>query len=443
MLPSEIILKKRNGKVLSEKELEYFVMGYVKNEIPDYQMAAFLMAVYFQGMNEEETATLTRIMINSGETVDLSPIKGIKVDKHSTGGVGDTTTLVLAPLVASCGVPVAKMSGRGLGHTGGTLDKLESIPGMNVSLTREEFIKQVQKIGVAIIGQTANLVPADKKMYALRDVTATIDSIPLIAGSIMSKKIAAGSDAILLDVKVGNGAFMKKYEDAKKLANLMVKIGSLMKRKTRAIITDMNQPLGSHIGNALEVKEAIEILRGEHKGSALWEVSLTLGSHMLYLGGEAISTQEGMQKIRKALQEGKGLEKMAQLIEAQGGNPKVVEDLSLLPSAKHEIEILSPKSGFVYSYNTQDVGRCAQILGAGRAKKGDPIDPAVGLIVKKRIGDMVDRKEPIATIFANDPQKAEEASHLFLKSICIKDEKPEVPKLIKEVIMQDKILMEL
>lgn len=443
MLPYDIILKKRNGETLDEKELEYFINGYVEGSIPDYQMAAFLMAVYFQGMSGEETTNLTRIMVDSGEIVDLSEIEGVKVDKHSTGGVGDTTTLVLAPLVAAAGIPVAKMSGRGLGHTGGTLDKLESIPGVTVNLTSKEFIDQVKRINVAVIGQTKNLVPADKKMYSLRDVTATIDSIPLIAGSIMSKKIAAGADAIVLDVKVGNGAFMRNIEDAEKLSRLMVSIGSGMRRKTRALITDMNQPLGCYIGNALEVKEAIEILRGEHKDSDLYSVSLTLAAHMLLVGGQVVSPEEGKEKIIKILESGKGAEKMQELIEAQHGDPAVVENTDLLPKANYELEVLSPKPGFVNSFNTREVGRCALILGAGRSRKGEQIDPAVGLVVKKRIGDMVELHESLGTIYANDEDKAHQASEILLKAINIGDQKPQEIQLIKKVVSQDKLIMKL
>lgn len=437
MLPYDVIMKKRDGDALSEEELKFMVKGYVDDDIPDYQMAAFLMAVYFQGMSDEETTVLTRLMAESGEMIDLSEISGVKVDKHSTGGVGDTTTLILAPLVAAAGLPFAKMSGRGLGHTGGTLDKLESIPGMTVSLSRKDFIKQVNSIGIAVIGQTADLVPADRKMYALRDITATIDSIPLIAGSVMSKKIASGADAILLDVKVGNGAFMKSIPDAHKLASLMVAIGNRMKRKTAALITDMNQPLGSHIGNALEVKEAVEILKGEHKGSALYEVSLKLASHLVYMGGSADTPLDGRKMVEKILQSGEGLEKMKQLVEAQKGDPRVLDDLELLPRTSVQVEVLSRKPGFVTGFDTKKAGQCALVLGAGRVKKSDPVDPAVGLIVKKRIGDTVERNEPLATVFANENSKAQEASKMFIDSIQISDRQPEPPKLIRDVVTRN------
>jgi len=443
MLPVEIILSKRNGKTLEPDEIESFIRGYVSGEIPDYQAAALLMAIYFRGMTDEETANLTMTMVNSGDRVDLSAIEGIKVDKHSTGGVGDTTTLILAPLVAAAGVPLAKMSGRGLGHTGGTLDKLESIPGLRINLTQEEFIRQVKKIGVAVIGQTASLAPADKKLYALRDVTGTIDSIPLIATSIMSKKIAAGSDAILLDVKVGTGAFMKNEEDARKLAKLMVNIGSLVNRKVMAVLTNMNQPLGSHIGNALEVKEAIEILRGEHAGTPLYEVSLTLASYLVFMGEAVTSYEEGRELMEKLLVRGKGKEKLEQLIRAQGGDPRVVDDTSLLPRAQHEIEILSRKVGFVNSFDTHKIGMASLVLGAGRVKKSDRIDPAVGMVVKKRIGDEVERGEPLATIYGNDFDKIKTATEMFLEAIEIKDEKPDVPPLIIDTVKQDRLIMRL
>jgi pyrimidine-nucleoside phosphorylase len=434
MLPYEIIMKKRDGFALSEEEMKFFVNGYVRGNIPDYQMAAFLMAVYFRGMTDKETTIFTRLMVESGETVDLTPIPGIKVDKHSTGGVADTTTLVLAPLVAAAGVPVAKMSGRGLGHTGGTLDKLESIPGMTVHLTGNEFIRQVKEIGIAVIGQTADLVPADRKMYALRDVTSTIDSIPLVAASVMSKKIAAGADAIVLDVKVGNGAFMQNIEDAEKVAHIMVSIGEGMGRTTRAIITDMNQPLGNYIGNSLEVREAIEILQGKHKGTPLHEVSLTLGSHMLHLAKAVENSADGRKKLEELLESGKGLEKMAQFIKAQKGNPEVTQDLSKLPEAEHKMEILSPKAGYVNSFDTRKIGQCALILGAGRVKKDDVIDPVAGLIVKKRIGDRVERGEPLAVIHTSDPDKSWTSSRMYLESINISEEKPPKNKLIWDII---------
>ena len=438
MLAYDVILKKRNGNPLTEEELNFMVGGYVRGEIPDYQVAAFLMAVYFQGMTDRETSDLTMLMAHSGDMVDLSPIPGIKVDKHSTGGVGDTTTLVLAPLVAAAGLPVAKMSGRGLGHTGGTLDKLESIPGMTVSLTREEFLSQVNDIGVAVIGQTSDLVPADRKMYALRDITATIDSIPLIAASIMSKKIASGSDAILLDVKVGNGAFMKNLEDARRLARVMVNIGGLVNRNTAALITDMSQPLGTHIGNALEVKEAVEILKGEHKGSALYEVSLSLGAYLLYMGGAAATPEEGRAKVEVLLESGKGAEKLEKLISAQKGDPRVVSDLTLLPQAGHQLEILARRSGFVTGFNTEGIGHCALLLGAGRRKKSDPVDPSVGLVLKKRVGDRVERNEPLATIYANDPSRAREASDYFTRSVTIGMDQIPSETLIHDIITPEK-----
>jgi pyrimidine-nucleoside phosphorylase len=434
MLPYDIIMKKRNGDILTKEEIDYFISGYTSGSIPDYQASALLMAIFIRGMNDNEIAYLTEAMVNSGDLVDLSPIEGIKVDKHSTGGVGDTTTLILAPLVAAAGVPVAKMSGRGLGHTGGTLDKLESIPGMTVNLSADEFIQQVKKIGISVIGQTADLVPADKKIYALRDVTATVDSVPLIAASVMSKKIAAGTDAIVLDVKMGNGAFMTNYGEAKILADVMVNIGNIMGRKTRALITDMNQPLGTHIGNALEVKEAIEILQGKHKGSPLYEVSLILGAHMLLLGKAAESIEEGIKKLERLLETGKGAIKMQEFIQAQKGNPAVVENPELLPQAPYKIEIKSEKSGYIHSFDTSNIGRCALLLGAGRAKKEDTIDPSVGLILNKRIGDKIEFNEPIATIYSASTDKIESASEALLSSIEISDYKPTEQKLIWDVV---------
>ncbi|MFP4498181.1 MAG: pyrimidine-nucleoside phosphorylase [Vulcanimicrobiota bacterium] len=434
MLPYDIIINKRDGKPLSKEEIRFFIDGYVKEAIPDYQMAAFLMAVFFRGMTDGETAELTRIMINSGDVVELSAIPGIKVDKHSTGGVGDTTTLILAPLVAAAGVPVAKMSGRGLGHTGGTLDKLESIPGFSVNLSGDEFIKQVNDINIAVIGQTKDLVPADRKMYALRDVTATIDSIPLIASSIMSKKLAAGTDAIVLDVKVGNGAFMQNTSDARELAEIMVNIGKLMERKVVALLTDMNQPLGTHIGNALEVKEAVEILQGQHKGSDLYRVSLMLGSYMLYLAGVVKTSHEGLEKLEEILESGRGLEKLRQMIIAQHGEPAVVDDTGKLPRAKFQLEVLAPLGGYLSEIDTRSLGKASLVLGAGRKKKGDFIDPAVGFVFKPRRGELLEKNQPIATIFANDEEKAEESSRIILDSIKITENEPEKSGLIIDVV---------
>lgn len=392
----EIILKKRNGLALTGAEIDYLIKGYVAGLVPDYQMAAFAMAVYFQGMSREETLALTMAMVQSGETVSLADIPGIKVDKHSTGGVGDTTTLVLVPLVAAAGVPVAKMSGRGLGHTGGTLDKLESIPGFRTDLSREELADQVRRIGAAVAGQTANLVPADKALYALRDVTATVDSLPLIASSIMSKKLAAGADAIVLDVKCGDGAFMKNLDDALALARAMVEIGRGAGRETVAILSAMEQPLGRAVGNALEVEEAIKTLRGE--GSAdLEELCLVLGGQMLCLAGKVPDPARGSELL-KGLLGGAALNKFKELIAAQHGDARVADDPSLLPQAPVRLELPSPAAGFVQRIRAESIGRSAMLLGAGRETKEDAIDPAAGIVLLKKAGDAVKAGEPLAVL---------------------------------------------
>jgi len=430
----DLILKKRNGGKLTTEEIEFMVQGYVRGAIPDYQISAFMMAVFFQDMDDEETTAFTMAMVDSGDKVDLSAIPGIKVDKHSTGGVGDTTTLVLAPLVAAAGLPVAKMSGRGLGHTGGTLDKLESIPGLSVDMDQERFIRQVQEIGVAVIGQTADLAPADKLMYSLRDVTGTVDSIPLIAGSIMSKKIAAGSDAILLDVKVGGGAFMTTIDLARRLAHSMVRIGTLAGRKMGAVISDMDQPLGTMIGNSLEVREAVEILRGEHREGALAKVSETLGAHLLVMGGMAENFHLGRTKIVSMLEKGDGAEKFRQMIQAQGGDPKVVDDTSRLPTARRQEEVKAPVEGYVRSIQARMVGEAAMLLGAGRATKADRIDPAVGLILHRRVGDWVDPGDVIATIHANHDERIGPSAAKILGAFQIDEEPPGEQVLIHDSI---------
>ncbi|KXS41941.1 MAG: pyrimidine-nucleoside phosphorylase, partial [Candidatus Frackibacter sp. T328-2] len=396
----DIILKKREGNELSKEEIEYLIEAYTAGELPDYQLSAWAMAVFFKGMNERETADLTMTMANSGDTIDLSPIQGVKVDKHSTGGVGDTTTLVLAPLVAAAGAPVAKMSGRGLGHTGGTIDKLESIPDFNTSLSREQFINNVNDIKVAVAGQTGNLAPADKKLYALRDVTATVDSIPLIASSIMSKKIAAGADGIVLDVKVGDGAFMKDYEEAKRLAKTMVDIGKNVQRETIAVISDMNQPLGLAVGNALEVKEAIETLRGEGPVD-LTALCLTLGSQMLRLSGVVKSVEAGREELEKVLTSGAGLKKLKEMITAQGGNPEVVDNYNLLPTAKQKIELKAEADGYIEEIAAEDVGIAAMLLGAGRKSKEDNIDMAVGVELAVKVGEEVSKGDKLALLHIN------------------------------------------
>ena len=429
----DIIYKKREGQKLNKKELEFLIKGYVEGDIPDYQLSAWAMAVYFQGMDAEETANLTMLMAESGDMIDLSPIAGIKVDKHSTGGVGDTTTLVLAPLVASAGIPVAKMSGRGLGHTGGTIDKLESIPGFNTSLSRDKFFDNVNQHGVAVVGQTGNLTPADKKLYALRDVTATVESIPLIASSIMSKKLAGGADAIVLDVKTGNGAFMKDFASAKKLAEAMVAIGKEVGRDTAAYITDMNQPLGRAVGNALEVKEAIKTLRGEGPED-LTELCIELGAGMLKLAGRISDLEEGKNILRDNLNNGKALDKFAEMITAQGGNAKVVEDLSLLPTADAAVEVKAEKSGYISEIKALDIGLSAMILGAGRENKESQIDLAVGLELKKKMADQVNQGDTLAVLHYNDSKNLEEAEKKLLEAFTITAEKQKKNKLIYEII---------
>lgn len=397
----DIIARKRDGQELTAEEIAYLVRGYTAGTIPDYQMAAWAMAVYFQGMSTRETADLTMEMARSGDQMDLTSIAGIKVDKHSTGGVGDTTTLVLAPLVASLGVPVAKMSGRGLGHTGGTIDKLESIPGFRVELTKEQFTDQVNKVGVSVIGQSGNITPADKKLYGLRDVTATVNSIPLIASSIMSKKIASGADAIVLDVKTGNGAFMKSLEDSIRLAEAMVNIGNEVGRETVAVITDMEEPLGTAVGNTLEVQLAIETLKG--KGPAdLVELVLELGANMLVLGKKAATTDEAKQALKASVESGAALKKFKELIEAQGGNPAVADDPSIMPSAPQLHLVKSPVQGYVAGIAAEEIGLAAMALGAGRETKESQIDLSVGIKLLKKAGDRVSPGEPIAELHTRE-----------------------------------------
>jgi pyrimidine-nucleoside phosphorylase len=430
----DLILKKRNGGELTREEIDFFIQGYTREEIPDYQVSALLMAIYYQGMTALETSMLTEAMVASGERVDLSEIKGHITDKHSTGGVGDKTTIVLAPLVASAGIPVAKMSGRGLGHTGGTIDKLESFSGFNVELERQQFIKQVNQIGVAVIGQSGNLTPADKKLYALRDVTATVESIPLIASSIMSKKIAAGADSIVLDVKVGKGAFMKEESEARKLAQAMVNIGKNVGRKTIAVISDMNQPLGYAVGNALEVKEAIMTLRGEGPKD-LQELSLTLGAHMLVLAEKVSTFEEGYKLLQTKIANGEALAKLKELVTAQNGDGRMVDDPSLLPKAEHEIEILASQSGVVSQIECADIGTAAMLLGAGRPTKEAKIDLAVGIILHKKIGDSVRMGEPIATLHVNERDQVERVKKLVIDSIQISEGRVSLPQLILDVIV--------
>ncbi|MGG3735821.1 pyrimidine-nucleoside phosphorylase [Heyndrickxia coagulans] len=429
----DIIEKKRNGKELATEEINFFVKGYTEGTIPDYQASALAMAIYFQDMSDREIVDLTMAMVHSGETLDLSAIHGIKVDKHSTGGVGDTTTLVLAPLVAALGVPVAKMSGRGLGHTGGTIDKLESIQGFHVEITTDQFIDLVNREKVAIIGQTADLAPADKKLYALRDVTATVDSIPLIASSIMSKKIAAGADAIVLDVTTGAGAFMKNEEDAIRLAETMVRIGNHVGRKTMAVISDMSQPLGYAIGNALEVKEAIDTLKGEGPDD-LTELVLALGSQMVVLAGKATTLEEARNMLKEAIASGAGLAKFKKFVANQGGDPSVIDHPEKLPQAKYAIDLPAITSGYVSQMVADQIGVAAMMLGAGRATKEDKIDFAVGIVLRKKVGDRVEAGEPLATIYANR-EAVEDVKEKIYDNITISDHFEE-PKLIHKIITE-------
>lgn len=429
----DIIAKKRDGKELTTEEINFFIQGYTKGTIPDYQASSLAMAIYFQDMSDRERADLTMAMVNSGETIDLSAIEGIKVDKHSTGGVGDTTTLVLAPLVAALDVPVAKMSGRGLGHTGGTIDKLESVDGFHVELTNDEFVQLVNRDKVAVIGQTGNLTPADKKLYALRDVTGTVNSIPLIASSIMSKKIAAGADAIVLDVKTGAGAFMKTNEEAEALAHAMVKIGNNVGRNTMAIISDMSQPLGFAIGNALEVKEAIDTLKGEGPAD-LTELVLTLGSQMVVLAKKANTLEEARKMLIEVMEKGKALEKFKVFLKNQGGDPSVVDNPEKLPQAKYKIDVLAQESGFVSNIIADEIGVAAMLLGAGRATKEDEIDLAVGLMLRKKVGDKVEKGETLVTIYANR-EDVENVKAKIYENIAISSDAKQ-PVLIHKVITE-------
>ncbi|GAA4849256.1 pyrimidine-nucleoside phosphorylase [Paenibacillus vulneris] len=427
----DLIEKKRDGKELTTEEIDFIIDGYTKNEIPDYQVSALAMAIFFQDMTERERADLTMAMVNSGETIDLSAIEGIKVDKHSTGGVGDTTTLVLAPLVAALGIPVAKMSGRGLGHTGGTIDKLEAIEGFHVEISKEQFVDLVNRHKIAVIGQTGNLTPADKKLYALRDVTATVNSIPLIASSIMSKKIAAGSDAIVLDVKTGAGAFMKTAEDAEELAQAMVRIGNNVGRKTMAVISDMSQPLGYAIGNALEVKEAIDTLQGKGPKD-LEELCLALGRQMVFLANKAASLEEAEEKLREVIRNGKALEKFKSFIANQGGDPSVVDHPEKLPQAAYQIEVPAKEDGIVAEIVADEIGTAAMLLGAGRATKESEIDLAVGLMLKKKIGDPVKKGESLVTIHTNR-QDVQEVMDKIYANIRIADH-AEAPVLVHGIV---------
>lgn len=429
----DLILKKRQGKPLMKDEIQWMIREYTDGRIPDYQMSALLMAICFQGLDKEETYELTMAMARSGEMLDLSQIQGIKVDKHSTGGVGDKTSLVLTPIVASLGIPVAKMSGRGLGHTGGTIDKLESIPGFSTQLEDDAFEEQVNSIGISIMGQTKDLAPADKLLYALRDVTATVDQISLIASSIMSKKLAAGADAILLDVKTGSGAFMKEESDAIQLAKEMVEIGKSAGRKMTAVITNMDEPLGMAVGNILEVKEAIDTLKGNGPDDFV-ELIETLASHMLILGGAVKDFDEGLMRVRESIQSGKALDKFKQFVAAQGGDTKYIDHPELFAPADIIEEIRSEQDGFVGSIDAQEMGICSLILGGGRETKESVIDPTVGLVFSKKVADPVKKGDVLATIYGNDEEKVKRAVLHFKENYHIIEEKPTKPIMIREVL---------
>ena len=433
MNPCEIIRKKRFGGELNEAEIRAFVDGVVDGSFADYQASALLMAICINGMTDRETLALTLAMAKSGETLNLSDIPGVKADKHSTGGVGDTTSLVLVPLVAACGVKMAKMSGRGLGFTGGTLDKMESIPGMSIDLDVDAFKRQVTDIGCAIIGQTAELAPADKVLYALRDVTATVDCMPLVVSSILSKKLAAGCDVVVLDVKSGSGAIMDTPEKSRKLAEMMVRIGNLSGKRFSALITDMDQPLGNYIGNALEVEEAIDILAGRTQG-ALKDVALELGAHILRNAGAVATVNEGVKLLDSKIRSGEGLKKLAEMIAAQGGDPRVCEDTGLLPKAKTLIDIKADRDGYVSSMVTSDIGNAAKLLGAGRERKTDALDLAVGIVMKVRVGDRVKKGDVLCTLHAGERSDRTGAYNLMKRSIAISDEKPAPRPLIQAVV---------
>ena len=433
MQMTDLIAKKRDGGTLSTEEIQAVIRGYTEGSIPDYQMSALCMAILFRGMDDRETLDLTMAMMNSGETLDLSPIRGIKADKHSTGGVGDKTSLILCPMVAACGVKIAKMSGRGLGHTGGTIDKLESFKGFVTGISEETFFDNVNRIGIAIAGQTADLVPADKKLYALRDVTGTVPSIPLIVSSIMSKKLASGADVIVLDVKCGSGAFMKTPEQAAELARGLTRVGRLAGRKVAAVITDMDEPLGCAVGNAIEVKEAISVLRGETKGELL-ELCLTLGSCILTEAGFAADDAAARGMLQAVIDDGSALRKLYELVEGQFGEAEAVYDTSLLPDAKVKLEALSDRAGYVSHIQAEQVGLVSMHLGGGRVTKESEIDLSVGVFLHKKVGDRVEIGESLGTIHASSPEKAEQAAELLRRCYSFSDEPVEKPSFIKGVI---------
>lgn len=429
----DLIQRKRDGKELAPEEIEFLVVGYTNGDIPDYQMSSFLMAVYFSGMSDREVSRLTECMLRSGDTVNLSAIPGVKVDKHSTGGVGDKTSIIVAPLAAAAGVVVPMMSGRALGHTGGTLDKLESIPGFRTNLTAEEFEKQLAELGLCFIGQTDRLAPADRKLYALRDVTATVESIPLISSSIMSKKLAEGVDALVLDVKVGSGAFMKKQVEARRLAQSMVGIGRRMDKKVQALITDMNQPLGYAIGNALEIMEASQTL--QNAGPAdLTKLSIELAARMIFLGKKAETLEEARRTAEKHLVDGSGYRKLKQVVAAQGGNPQALDKFELLPNATGMREIASPRGGYVTSIDAEDIGVASNMIGAGRDKKEDSIDPAVGIILEVKTGEKVDAGSVLCRLYYTKEDRVEEAAEMVEDAFRISGQKPEERELILEVV---------
>ncbi len=433
MQMTDLLAKKRDKQALSTEEIDWMIRGYTAREIPDYQMSAMCMAILLNGMDERETLDLTMAMMHSGDVIDLSAIRGIKADKHSTGGVGDKTSLVLCPMVAAAGLKIAKMSGRGLGHTGGTIDKLESFPGFSTELSEERFVQNVNDIGLALIGQTADLVPADKLLYALRDVTGTVPSIPLIVSSIMSKKLASGADVIVLDVKCGDGAFMKTEAQARELAEGLTRVGRLAGRKCAAVITDMDQPLGRAVGNAVEVREAIDVLRGEEQGELL-ELCLTLGSLMLCEAGLAADVDAARARLLATIADGSALGKLAQLVEGQGGDARAVYEPALLPTAPIRLPVPAAQGGFVCHIRAREIGLISMQLGGGRAKKGDAIDARVGVVLSKKVGDYVEAGESLGTIHAADAEKAEAAAALLRECYVLSGERPETPAFIKAIV---------
>lgn len=433
MLMTDLIATKRDGGELSTEEIDFMIQGYTRGDIPDYQMSAMCMAILLRGMNDRETLDMTMSMMHSGETLDLSPIDGMKADKHSTGGVGDKTSLVLCPMVAACGLKIAKMSGRGLGHTGGTIDKLESFPGFHTSISEERFFKNVNEIGISIMGQTADIDPADKKIYALRDVTGTVPSIPLIVSSIMSKKLASGADIIVLDVKCGSGAFMKTLDEAKKLAEGLTRVGRLAGKKCAAVITDMDQPLGSAVGNALEVKEAIAVLKGEKQGDLL-ELCLSIGSLMLAEAGVVESVEQGRERLLVSIADGSALNKLAQMVVAQDGDSRAVYDTSMLPDAAVKLTVQASRAGYVRRIEAEQVGLVSMHLGGGRVTKESEIDLSVGVVLDKKVGDYVAEGESLGTIHAASMEMAQQAAELLRGCFELSDKRVERPAFIKAIV---------